>query len=146
MPASDSAIISEVTIRRVRREDVPAIVRLLAGDQLGATRANTSEPLVAAYWEAFDELDADPRQQLIVAELHGAVAGARRGQIEGVRVDSKWRSRGIGERMVRHAAGIARESGCRLLQLTSNLARVDAKRFYERLGFVASHTGMKMEL
>jgi ribosomal protein S18 acetylase RimI-like enzyme len=160
LPHADSLPASDVAFRRARREDVPAIVRLLGDDPLGSARESATEPLAAAYWEAFAEVDADPRQDLIVAEIQGVVVGylqltilqglsqmgARYGQIAAVRVESRLRGQGIGARMVRHAIERARSRGCRRVQLTSDRVRVDAVRFYERLGFVASHVGMKLAL
>jgi ribosomal protein S18 acetylase RimI-like enzyme len=147
-------------IRPARRADVPAIVRLLAEDQLGGTREQPSLPLPQAYWDAFDAMAAQGGNLLIVAEEDGVVVGClqltfipsltlrgmKRAQIEGVRVDTARRSRRIGERMIRHAMDLARAEGCGLMQLTTNQVRADARRFYERLGFDASHLGMKRSL
>lgn len=148
------------TIRLARRDDVPAIVRLLADDALGATREQPGEPLAQAYWDAFDAIAAQRGNALLVAEVSGEVAGClqltvipglsrtgmTRGQIEGVRVGAAHRGRGIGEALVRAAVERAREHGCGLVQLTTDRARADAQRFYERLGFEASHVGMKLTL
>jgi GNAT superfamily N-acetyltransferase len=148
-------------LRRARRDDVPAIVRLLADDDLGRTREQTDGPVRDSYWTAFDAIDADPRQLLVVAEgddgeVVGTLqlsfipnmtfGGGTRAQIEGVRVDRSARGTGIGRRMVEWAIERAREQGCHLVQLTTNKARPDAHRFYEGLGFVASHEGMKLQL
>jgi ribosomal protein S18 acetylase RimI-like enzyme len=153
--------IDDITIRPARQEDVPAIVALLADDPLGATREDIRD--LAAYRRAFDEVAAQDGNIILVA-ARGATAedilgclqltliaglsrhGMKRGQIEGVRVSAACRGRGIGERLVRHAVDTARAAGCGLVQLTSDLARPDAHRFYERLGFVASHVGMKLAL
>jgi ribosomal protein S18 acetylase RimI-like enzyme len=157
---ADSSTVTDVAFRRARREDVPEIVRLLADDHLGTNRESATEPLADVYWDAFAEVDADPRQELIVAELQGVVVGclqltilqglsqmgARYGKIAALRVASQSRCRGIGARMVRHAVETARSRGCRRVQLTSDKVRVDAVRFYERLGFVASHVGLKLAL
>ena len=148
------------SIRVARREDVPAIVALLADDPIGAGRERNADPVPEAYWRAFDEMAAQPGNMLLVAEADGAVVGclqltmipglsrtgAKRAQIEGVRVASSRRGDGIGETLVRHAIELARQSGCALVQLTSDNARLDARRFYERLGFVASHVGLKLSL
>jgi len=149
-----------ITIRRATRADLPAIVRLLADDPLGSQREAYRDPLPEAYYHAFAAIDADPRQELIVVEHDGAVIGTlqltfipglsfqggTRAQIEAVRVDRDVRSHGIGGRLFEWAIGRAREQGCRLVQLTTNASRADAQRFYERLGFVASHVGMKLDL
>lgn len=147
-------------MRRARREDLPAIVRLLADDPLGRTREAISERLPEGYYAAFERIDTDPRVELVVAELDGEIVGTlqlmflphlthgggTRAQVEAVRVDSRHRSRGLGRRMMQWAIERAREEGCSLMQLTTNVARRDAHRFYERLGFVPSHVGMKLDL
>ncbi|GAA4847157.1 GNAT family N-acetyltransferase [Saccharopolyspora rosea] len=146
-------------LRRAAEADVAAIVELLAADQLGATREDTAE--LAPYLRAFREIDADPAQLLVVATTEaGQVVGtlqltfipglARRGalraQIEAVRVHDEHRGRGLGAEMFRWAVDEARRRGCALVQLTTDKARGDALRFYERLGFVASHEGLKLHL
>jgi ribosomal protein S18 acetylase RimI-like enzyme len=150
--------ISEVTIRRARRDDVEAIVAMLADDPLGATRERIEDPLPASYFAAFDALDRDPNIQLVVAEEQGGVVGclqlcvlpglssqgASRALIEDVRVASMRRGRGIGEQLVQWAMSEARDKGCKLLELFTHQTRVDAQRFYDRLGFVRSHVGMTM--
>ena len=149
-----------IEIRTAVRAEVPAIVALLADDPIGAGREQNTDPLPDAYFEAFDDIAAQPGNFLLVAEAGGAIvgclqltvipglsrAGAKRGQIEGVRVAGAWRRGGVGEQLVRHAVDMAREAGCSLVQLTSDNSRADARRFYERLGFVASHVGMKLSL
>jgi GNAT superfamily N-acetyltransferase len=146
-----------VHIRRARRADVDAIVAMLADDELGARRENPGDP---RYLAAFDALDADPNQFLAVAELDGEVIGtlqltylaglsrlgATRAQIEAVRVRSDQRGTGLGTVLFDWAIEQARERGAALVQLTTDASRTDAHRFYERLGFVASHVGMKMPL
>jgi ribosomal protein S18 acetylase RimI-like enzyme len=146
--------------RRATGEDLPAIVRMLADDPLGVTRERATVPLPRAYHEAFAAIDADSGNELVVACSDDTVIGVLqltfipsltyqgrwRAQIEGVRVDSRWRSMGIGESMLRWAVERARARGCRLLQLTTDKTRPAAKRFYERLGFVATHEGMKLHL
>lgn len=147
----------DVTVRAARRDDVPAIVAMLADDPLGATRERPGDP---AYLTAFDALADDPRQLLLVAELAGEVVGtlqltfipglsrlgATRAQIEAVRVRSDRRSAGVGAVLVGWAIDAARERGCALVQLTTDASRGDAHRFYERLGFTASHIGLKLAL
>jgi ribosomal protein S18 acetylase RimI-like enzyme len=149
-----------VQVRVARRADVPAIVRLLADDALGATREHPEEPLAQAYWDAFDAMEAQEGNELLVAEVEGAIVGClqltiipglsrggmKRGQLEGVRVSSRHRGHGIGEVLARAAIERARTQGCRLVQLTTDRTRVDAHRFWERLGFEASHVGMKLPL
>lgn len=149
-----------VTLRPARREDVLAIVAMLADDALGALREDMSEPLPQVYYDAFDELARDPNNRLLIAEKDGAIVGTlqvtfirglsrkgmRRALIEAVRVASGRRSEGIGEQIIRAAIDLARTEGCAMVQLTTDKSRKDAHRFYERLGFTASHEGMKLML
>ena len=148
-------------LRRARRGDVPAIVALLRDDELGSGReAPEGEPLPDSYYAAFDAIDRDPSHELTVAELEGRVIGTfqllflahlgSRGalvaQIESVHVHSSARGKGLGTELMRRAISRARERGCRRVQLTSNKARKDAHRFYERLGFRATHEGLKLPI
>ena len=146
-----------VHVRAARRDDVSAIVGLLADDTFGASREQPTNPLPQAYWDAFDAISAQGGNELLVAEANGEVVGclqltvipglsrmgALRGQIEGVRVSSKHRGHRIGETLVEAAADRARTLGCVLVQLTTDRRRLDAHRFYERLGFESTHIGMK---
>jgi GNAT superfamily N-acetyltransferase len=146
-----------VRIRRARRTDVDAIVAMLADDELGAKRENPGDP---RYLAAFDALDADPNQFLAVAELDGEIVGtlqlsylaglarlgATRAQIEAVRVRADQRGTGLGTVLFEWAIEQARDHGAVLVQLTTDASRADAHRFYEKLGFVASHVGMKLAL
>jgi len=147
-------------IRRARRADVPTIVHLLADDELGRQRECDTDPLPQTYYSAFDALDSDPRHELIVAELDGEIVGTlhltflpslsfqgrSRAQIESVRMTERLRGQGWGGQLMHWAIDRAREAGCHVVQLTTHNARPDAHRFYERLGFVASHVGMKLKL
>jgi GNAT superfamily N-acetyltransferase len=149
-----------VSFRRAARGDLPVIVRLLADDPLGAKRERHETPLPASYLRAFEAIDADPNNELVVACLGEEVVGvlqltfipyltyqgAWRALIEAVRIDSKRRSQGLGKAILEWAIARARERGCHVVQLTTDKARADAKRFYESLGFVASHEGMKLHL
>lgn len=147
--------------RKATRADLPAIVRLLAQDMLGQQREAYQDPLPTSYHEAFDRIDADPNQELIVAEnadreVIGTLQltilpyltyqGSSRALIEAVRVREDHRGGGIGGGLLQWAIGRARARGARMLQLTSDKQRVDAVRFYEKLGFKASHEGLKMFL
>ena len=149
------------SFRRAARADLPAIVRLLADDALGETRETVSDPLPASYGAAFDEIDRDPNQELVVVALRGRPVagvlqltfipylthrGTRRALIEGVRIASDLRSGGLGRRMIEWAIARAGERGCAMVQLTSDKQRPDAIRFYASLGFVASHEGMKLHI
>jgi ribosomal protein S18 acetylase RimI-like enzyme len=149
--------ISRVTVRPARRDDVAAIVAMLADDPLGRGRERLEDPLPPSYLRAFEAVEADGNIQLMVAEAgDGSVVGclqlcilpglssqgASRGLIEDVRVAARCRSRGIGEQLVRWAVDEARGRGCRLVELLTHNSRVDAQRFYARLGFAPSHVGM----
>ena len=150
-----------VALRRAAAEDVPSIVDLLAADQLGVTRDGvTTDEDLQLYLDAFDVIDADPAHLLLVA-IGGAQVlatmqlsflpglarrGALRAQIEAVRVRHDYRSFGLGAVLFEWAIEEARRRDCALVQLTTDKSRVDAHRFYERLGFVASHEGLKLKL
>jgi GNAT superfamily N-acetyltransferase len=151
----------EPTFRRARRPDLRAIVELLADDALGGSRERVGPgPLPASYAAAFDAIDADDRELLVVADLDGEVVGtlqlsflpsltyggAERAQVEAVRVATRLRGQGVGRRMLEWAVDVARDRGCRIVQLTTDKRREDAARFYESIGFVASHEGMKLHL
>lgn len=151
---------SKVIFRRAREDDVPAIVQLLMDDVLGRAREDPSEPTAEAYLRAFAAIDEDPNQLLIVAvdddEIVGTLQlsfipglarkGARRGLIEAVRIASRRRGCGIGKMMIEWAIAECRRRGCQQVQLTSDKSRADAHRFYEGLGFTASHIGYKLAI
>ena len=151
---------SNTVFRIAVREDLPAIVRLLADDDLGSQREKFGEPLPQSYESAFEQIDNDPNHQLIVAELNGEAVGTLhlmflpsvsfqgglRAQIESVRVDKKLQNMGIGSEMMKWAIERAKERGAHVVQLTTHKTRQDAHRFYERLGFKGSHLGMKLSL
>ena len=153
------AATSAVAIRRARRADVGVIVAMLADDPLGSGRERLEDPLPESYVRAFEAVDRDPNILLVVAEDgEGAVVGclqlcilpglssqgASRGLIEDVRVAAHCRSRGVGEQMVQWAVAQARSRDCKLVELLTHNTRVDAQRFYMRLGFQPSHVGMTM--
>ena len=147
-------------VRAARREDLPRLVEMLADDALAASRERYEEPLPAEYGAAFDAIEADPNQELLVAESGGLVVGTLqltyipsitrlgswRAQIEGVRVASEARGSGLGRELVEEAVQRSRARGCRLVQLTTDKQRPDALRFYESLGFTATHEGLKLSL
>ncbi len=150
-----------VVLREAVADDVPAIVELLAADQVGATRDGiASQEDLQLYLRAFSALDTDPAQLLLVGTDGGEVIatmqlsflpglarrGALRAQVEAVRVRKDYRSQGLGAAVFVWAIGEARRRGCALVQLTTNKSRDDAHRFYERLGFSASHEGFKLKL
>jgi ribosomal protein S18 acetylase RimI-like enzyme len=146
-----------VTIRRARRDDVETIAKMLADDALGGARERLATPLPASYFAAFERVDRDPNLTLMVAEGEGGAVigclqlcilpglssqGASRGLIEDVRIASHCRGQGLGEQLVQWALAEARGRGCKLVELLTHHTRVDAQRFYERLGFARSHVGM----
>jgi ribosomal protein S18 acetylase RimI-like enzyme len=146
--------------RRAKREDLPEIVRMLSDDFLGATRERYETPLPESYLKAFEEIEADKNNELVVAEMDGAIVGTlqitftpsisflggKRATVESVRVDEKYRGRGIGKELMKWAIERARAENCFAVQLTTNADRTDAHRFYESLGFKGSHLGMKLYL
>jgi ribosomal protein S18 acetylase RimI-like enzyme len=147
---------TSIIIRRAVREDVSFIVAMLADDKLGSARERLEDPPPLSYFKAFEVLDRDPNIQLVVAEEGGRVVGclqlcvlpglssqgASRGLIEDVRVASDRRSCGIGEQLVGWAVEQSCAKGCKVVELLTHHSRVDAQRFYERLGFQKSHVGM----
>lgn len=148
----------DLEIRAAVAEDIPAIVGMLADDPLGAQRESPDD--LSPYLTALERLTADPNQRLVVAVREERVVGtlqltivpglSRRGStrsiIEGVRVHADERGSGLGTRFIEWAIDESRRENCQLVQLTSDQARSDAHRFYERLGFVASHVGFKLQL
>jgi GNAT superfamily N-acetyltransferase len=148
----------DLEIRRAAAEDIPAIVTMLADDPLGAQRESPDD--LSPYLTAYARLAADPNQHLVVAVREGRVVGtlqltvipglSRRGStrsiIEGVRIHSDERGSGLGTRLIEWAVEESRRQDCQLVQLTSDVTRTDAHRFYERLGFTASHVGFKLQL
>ncbi|MFI8824195.1 GNAT family N-acetyltransferase [Streptomyces sp. NPDC053431] len=149
---------SDLEIRPAEQDDLPAIVAMLADDPLGAQRESPDD--LSPYLAAFERLAGDPHQHVVVAVRAGKVVGtlqltvipglSRRGTtrsiIEGVRIHTEERGSGLGSRLIEWAVEESRVQGCRLVQLTSDVTRTDAHRFYERLGFEASHVGFKLSL
>lgn len=147
-------------IRKGETSDLPAIIAILADDELGQTREDTSHPPAKSYRKAFAAIEADPNQFLAVAVDNGTVVatlqltfipglarkGSWRGQIEAVRVAASHRSKGLGKRMFEWAIAECKSRGCKLVQLTTDKSRTDAHRFYDRLGFKATHEGYKLLL
>ena len=147
-----------VKIRRATREDVVFIVEMLADDELGSQRENYTNPLPHVYYDAFESIDKDPLQELMVVEIDGRVAGTfqlsfiqyltyqggMRAQIEAVRIHKDHRGTGVGTNVFEWAIARARSRGAHVLQLTTDKKRPDALRFYEALGFRATHEGMKL--
>jgi GNAT superfamily N-acetyltransferase len=146
--------------RRAILLDLPAIVHMLADDELGSMRENDQQPLQESYLSAFEQIDGDPNYELLVAEQEGEVIGTLqliflpslsfqgglRAQVESVRVDKRFQNQKIGSQLMEHAIQIAKGRGAHVMQLTTHNTRKDAHRFYERLGFKSSHVGMKLNL
>jgi GNAT superfamily N-acetyltransferase len=151
---------AHVQFRQAQKDDVVAIVEMLANDPLGAKRECFQSPLPQSYYDAFEAIERDPNHELVLAIVDNQIVGVLqltfipyltyqggwRALIEGVRVAPELRSKGIGREMFQWAIKRARERGCHMLQLTTDKSRPDALRFYENLGFTASHEGMKLHL
>lgn len=151
---------SELAYRRAVPDDLPFLVGLIAADYVGPPDDDPAEAMGPEYLAALAEIDADRNQRLVVVEhdehrvgmfqltfIPGIMRhGMRRAVIEAVHIVPEMRNRGFGSEMIAHAIAIARENGCGLMQLTSNKARLDAHRFYRKLGFAQSHEGFKLYL
>lgn len=147
-------------IRKANREDIPHIVKLLTEDHLGKQRENYQIPLPEQYYAAFSEINSDRNNYLMVVEndlniigtlqltiiTYLTYQGGKRAQIEGVRIAESYRGHGIGKFMVEWAVNKATEIGCHVVQLTMDKKRQNTIKFYEKLGFVASHEGLKLHL
>lgn len=150
----------DILFRLATRADLPSIVRLLADDDLGSQRERYEIPLPETYYSAFEQIESDPNHELIVAERNGEVIGTLhlmflpslsyqgglRAQIESVRIDKRFQNQGIGSEIMKWTMERARQRGAHVVQLTTHQTRLDAHRFYERLGFIGSHLGMKLSL
>lgn len=151
---------THLTFRLATTEDLPEIINMLADDVYGSTRENTSAIVTDNYLNAFKKIQQDPNQELTVAEINrNKVAtfqltfiqylnfkGTLRGQIEAERTHSDYRGQGIGTQVLTYAINRAKEKGCHMIQLTSDKRRLDTIKFYEKLGFKASHEGFKLKL
>ena len=149
-----------VLFRDAVATELPALIAMYADDDIGTSREEPTDPLPEGYLRAFHAIDGDPRHRVIVGVQDGEIVatlqlsfipqltdvGSERAHIEAVRVVRDRRGVGIGSAMLTWAIERARERGCGTMQLTSNSARTEARRFYESLGFVASHVGMKLPL
>ena len=150
----------DITFRLAKRTDLPAIVHMLADDEMGSQRERLEGPLPESYYTAFEQIDRDANHELVVAELNREVIGTLqlifipsisyqgglRAQVESVRVDKPYQSQGIGSEMMKWTIERAKSRSAHIVQLTTHKSRADAHRFYERLGFKASHVGMKLSL
>jgi GNAT superfamily N-acetyltransferase len=150
----------DILFRLATRADLPPIVRMLADDDLGSQREKIEDPLPESYYSAFEQINNDSNHELLVAERNGEVIGTLhliflpsvsfqgglRAQVESVRVDKRFQNQGIGSQMMEWTMERAKQRGAHVVQLTTHKTRVDAHRFYERLGFKGSHLGMKISL
>lgn len=150
----------KITFRLAVLSDLPAIVRMLADDELGSQRERYEDPLPESYSAAFEQISSDSNHELIVAESNGEVLGTLqlmflpsisfqgelRAQVESVRVDKPYQGQGIGSEMLKWTIARAQGRGAHIVQLTTHSSRADAHRFYERLGFKGTHLGMKLSL
>ncbi len=149
-----------IAFKKATKNDLPEIIRMIADDQLGRTRENYSEPLDDCYYEAFEKINNDPNQNLMVVLLDTEIVGvfqltfipylthkgSLRAQIEGVRIKSNKRGLGLGKKMMDWAIQKSKKEGAFMLQLTTNKKRKKAHEFYKKLGFEDSHEGMKYYL
>ena len=150
----------DLSFRKATSSDIKHIVEMLADDELGSQREDFQLPIPVSYLNAFQAINQDPNQELIVVECDGQIIGTLqlsfiqyltyqggiRAQIEAVRIQKNHRGQGLGERFFQWAIQRAKERNAHVLQLTTDKQRPDAIRFYEKLGFKASHEGMKLHL
>lgn len=152
---------SILIIRRAKQKDIPAIVELIANDELGRLRENFKTPLPEQYLNAFEKINADQNQELMVmlndsGDIIGTLQlsfiqyltyqGGIRAQIEAVRVHENYRNKGIGKELIQWAIDRAKQKEAHVVQLTTDKKRDATVKFYEKLGFIASHEGMKLHL
>ena len=150
----------DLSFRQASKSDLTALVHMLGDDSLGSMREDLSTPMNPKYIEAFNHIESDPNNELIVATLNDDIVGmvqltfipylthtgSWRCLIEGVRIHSGYRGKGLGGKLFEWSIQRAKERNCRLVQLTSDKTRTEALKFYESLGFVASHEGFKLHL
>jgi GNAT superfamily N-acetyltransferase len=150
----------QLKFRQATLKDLPEIVRMMSDDVLGSQRERYENPLPESYLKAFEEIEADKNNELIVAEKDGEIIGTlqltftpslsfqggKRATVESVRIDEKYRGQGIGRELMEWAIKRAIEENCVFVQLMTHTERADAHRFYENLGFKSSHLGMKLYL
>jgi len=151
---------NKINFKEAKESDVEKIVEMLADDFLGSEREDYKVPLPASYINAFRAIESDPNNELIVAWMESEIVGVQqitftpyitrqggwRATIEGVRVSASFQGKGIGTELIRWAINRAKDRGCHLVQLTTDKRRTDSLGFYEKLGFKASHEGLKMTL
>lgn len=146
--------------REARKEDLEQIIQMLADDELGKSRERYEQPLPSAYTEAFEAIERDTNNELIVSCIDDKVIavlqltftpyltyqGGIRATIEGVRTSKEMRGKGIGAELIQWAISRAKGRGCHVVQLTTDKKRPEALRFYEKLGFSNTHEGLKLHL
>ena len=149
-----------LTFREATQADLPFLIDMLADDELGSQREDTSKPINQAYLSAFSHISSGPDNELVVVCVKNKIAGmlqltfipylthigSWRCLIEGVRIHSDFRGQGLGTKLFEWAIHRAKKKGCNLVQLTSDKQRPNAIRFYENLGFKATHEGFKLKL
>jgi len=147
-----------LSLRSAEENDLPQIVALFMEDELGAMRESLSDPLLPSYHKVFQAITADKNQALLVVdynrELIGichltfmpslSFKGSWRLNLENIHIAKSFQNQGIGTWMLQKAIALGKEKGCRFIQLTTNKKRFRAKAFYEKLGFIATHEGMKL--
>jgi len=153
-------MLDDLTLRPATVHDLPVIIGLLCEDDLGAIRESLTDPLLSSYHEAFQEITEDKNQMLLVVEDQNKIIGtchltfmpslsfrgSKRLNIENIHIKKSFQGKGIGTWLIQKAIALGQERGCKIIQLTTNKKRVRAKAFYEKLGFTASHEGMKLYL
>lgn len=156
----DIPMLDKLILRSAEEKDLSHIIGLFVADEFGATREVLTDPLPQSYHLAFQEITADKNQSLLVVECDGSIIGAchlttmpslsfqgsRRLNLENIHVDKGYQGQGVGTWMIQQAIAIGQEKGCKIIQLTTNKKRIRAKAFYEKLGFKATHEGMKLYL
>lgn len=150
----------EIHFRQASIEDIPTLVEMLSDDELGAMREDHSFPVNQSYLNAFLSIEQDPNNELMVVENNANIigmlqltfipylthTGSWRCLIEGVRIHSNYRGRGLGTAFFEWAIKRAKDRGCSIVQLTSDKKRSEALHFYEKLGFKPTHEGFKLKL
>ncbi|MBA3813966.1 MAG: GNAT family N-acetyltransferase [Alphaproteobacteria bacterium] len=153
-------MLNNLTLRPAEEKDLPDIIRLFIEDELGASREVLSNPISPSYQQAFQDIQEDKNQALWVVVYKGHVIGtyhlttlpslsfkgSRRLNLENIHVDQRFQGQGVGTWMINKAIAFGHEKNCKIIQLTTNKKRLPAKTFYEKLGFVATHEGMKLYL
>ena len=153
-------MLNDLILKSAKEKDLPEIIQLFMGDEFGATRECLSDPVLPSYREAFQAITEDKNQALLVVDYNNELIGtchltfmpslsfkgSWRLNIENIHVAKRFQNQGVGTWMLQKAMALGKEKGCKIVQLTTNKERLRAKIFYEKLGFVATHEGMKFYL